>query len=129
MFEVVNEGTEASGPIDVLIPPLDWLRVASTTGTGSNFQGMHTMTLVLRDSAGVVYGTLNGEGSNGVGTHRPPVGQCEPCAVPNHFEGRFKGAIENGAYKGTRVWGSYAGDFTSDTIPNDTTWTVRMTPI
>lgn len=104
-----------------------WLRLATASGVGTAYQGLHTMTLVLRDAAGVVYGTLDCEGSNGVGTHRPPTAQCEPCTAPNHFEGRFKGAIENGTYRGTRVWGTYAGSFTSDPVPNDASWTFRMT--
>ena len=61
-FEVVNEGTLASGPINVLLPPTNWLHVASANPLPSLAPGAtNKVSLQFQPSANAPLGPFTGD--------------------------------------------------------------------
>jgi hypothetical protein len=50
-------------------------------------------------------------GVTNAGTHRDPVGRCEPCDRRGHMEGRLEAVVIEGEHKGCRVLATYVINF------------------
>jgi len=103
------------------VPKLDGrfrANLAMATQNDGHGRGLHRGRFRWASAFGNVQGRMRG--ITNAGTHRPPVGDCEPCNISGHMEGQLVGRIVSGRYKGCYIRASYVINYDPGTQAQDT---------